>query len=475
MTLQPAASQTHATTPVVLANRSMKALWPWSVPGCPYPFQSAGGSDAPVVALLRGLDANPGFARPILVIAPDMLQSALGALGRGDCPMPTIMTVPAGAQGGIAAALAALETACEARRTPLAFLPAAFGTSAPLGEYLHHVVATMTPAALSGFAVMAARRGIDPLGGTALIAGTAKPGTGLLETARCLAVEARGEPGSADISDTTEAANDQGAVWTPTGPVVVIAGRVLDMIHEVDPMLLQACRNALQRAERRGNVIHPEQNFLSLVRDQLVGRVLANNARSILIDPGGGAVTPVRSWADVPADAPVRLQQPARPVHGAGMPDCALISGPGGLLALVPGHEDEVARYFGRAAPVHEVAPAQERKPEARQRAWGSQEVVDMRVGVAVLRLTVQPGGMVEPECHVHRSESWVIAGGKARVTLGAETRDALAGDHIAIPRGTVHALENSGSEPLIVYETRTGALTGEDDRIAPAPSLRAI
>ena len=93
---------------------------------------------------------------------------------------------------------------------------------------------------------------------------------------------------------------------------------------------------------------------------------------------------------------------------------------------------------------------------------------------LAILRLTVQPGGALEPECHVHRAESWVVAGGRARVMLGTEPRDLTAGDHVAIPRGTVHALENTGAEPLIVYETRTGALTGEDDRIAATPSLKA-
>ena len=246
------------------------------------------------------------------------------------------------------------------------------------------------------------------------------------------------------------------------------------MIHDVDPMLLQACRNALHRAERRGNVVHPEQNFLSLVQDQSVGHILAGNARSILIDPSGETVTAIRSWADVPLDAPQRQNQPALPIHGVGMPDCTFISGPGGLLAMAAGHENEVAHHFG-PAPAGQDAPAERgRRTEPRQRPWGSEEIVEMRVGLAILRLTVQPGGALEPECHVHRAESWVVAGGRARAMLGTEPRDLAAGDHVAIPRGTVHALENTGAEPLIVYETRTGALTGEDDRIAATPSLKA-
>lgn len=441
MSVHPPAPQRCETTPIILANRRMRALWPWSVPGCPFPFQAPAGADAPVVTLVRALEANPGFGRPVLVIAPDMLQAALAALSRSDCLMPSIMTVPAGTQGGVAAALTALETASEARKTPLTFLPAAFNTRGPLDGFLDHVSNRMVPVAVSGFAVMAARRGTGPTGATALIAGASKPGTSFLQTSRCLPLDG----GPQDAGDTIEAAADQGALWTPSGPVVVIAGRVLDMIHDVDPMLLQACRNALHRAERRGNVVHPEQNFLSLIQDQSFGHILAGNARSILIDPGGENVTAVRSWADVPRDAPQRRNQPARPVHGAGMPDCTFISGPGGLLAMAAGHENEVARHFGATPALQDPPAARDRRAEPRHRPWGSEEIVEMRVGLAILRLTVQPGGMLEPECHVHRTESWVVAGGRARAMLGTEPRDLAAGDHVAIPRGMVHALENAG------------------------------
>ena len=88
MSVQPPAPQRCETTPIILANRRMRALWPWSVPGCPFPFQAPAGGDAPVVTLIRALEANPGFGRPVLVIAPDMLQSALGALNRSDCQLP---------------------------------------------------------------------------------------------------------------------------------------------------------------------------------------------------------------------------------------------------------------------------------------------------------------------------------------------------------------------------------------------------
>lgn len=466
--------QDHDTIPVILASRRMKALWPWSVPGCPYPLQSAGTSEAPVTTLIRALDASPGFLPPILVIAPDMLQSALGALSGSDCPMPSIMTVPAGTQGGVAATLIALETASEAREAPLTFLPAAFRTLDPLNDFLDHVTGAMVPAAASGFAVVAARRGIDLSGGTALIAGSSEAGTGFRQTTRCLSLETGGEPGEPGDGDIIEAASDQGALWSASGPVVVRADRVLEMVRDVDPMLVQACENALHRAERRGNIVHPEQNFLSLVRDQSVGRILAGNVRSILIDPVGETVTPIRSWADVPPDAPARLQKPARAVHSAGMPECTFISGPGGLLALAAGHEGHVACHFGTASSVSDVPAGTQQAIRPRQRPWGSEEVVDMRLGLAILRLTVTPGAALEPECHVHRSESWVIAGGRGRALIGGEPRELIAGDHVVIPRGIVHALENTGGEPLVVYETRTGALTGEeDDRIAAAPSRK--
>ena len=65
---------------------------------------------------------------------------------------------------------------------------------------------------------------------------------------------------------------------------------------------------------------------------------------------------------------------------------------------------------------------------------------------------------------HHHRSEHWVVVSGQARVTNGDKTFVLSENESTYIPVEVVHALENPGTEDLILIEVQSGSYLGEDD-----------
>ena len=97
-------------------------------------------------------------------------------------------------------------------------------------------------------------------------------------------------------------------------------------------------------------------------------------------------------------------------------------------------------------------------------RPWGTFTVVDSGPGFQVKRLMVHPGAAISLQWHQHRAERWVVVGGVATVTRGEEALTLTVGGSVDIPAGTVHRMENLGSEPLEIIEVQHGDYLGEDD-----------
>lgn len=98
------------------------------------------------------------------------------------------------------------------------------------------------------------------------------------------------------------------------------------------------------------------------------------------------------------------------------------------------------------------------------ERPWGRWEVLAVGDCYTVKRITVKPKSRLSYQYHHHREEHWVIAEGRARVTLdGAETVAPL-GTHVHIPKGARHRIENPGEVPVVFIEVQQGEVLDEDD-----------
>ena len=80
--------------------------------------------------------------------------------------------------------------------------------------------------------------------------------------------------------------------------------------------------------------------------------------------------------------------------------------------------------------------------------------------------LYVLPGERLSLQKHKHRSETWYVVHGTAKVTKDKERFTMETGDSVIIEKNQLHRLENSGDIPLQIIEVQTGSYFGEDDII---------
>ncbi|MDR1323692.1 MAG: phosphomannose isomerase type II C-terminal cupin domain [Candidatus Margulisbacteria bacterium] len=106
-------------------------------------------------------------------------------------------------------------------------------------------------------------------------------------------------------------------------------------------------------------------------------------------------------------------------------------------------------------------------------RPWGSFEVLLDNVNYKVKTLTVSPQKRLSLQSHKWRSENWVVVAGQAYVEIDDEFLILDKGQHVFIPIGAKHRLENKGEVDLVVVETQTGDYFGEDDIVRYADDFQ--
>jgi len=100
------------------------------------------------------------------------------------------------------------------------------------------------------------------------------------------------------------------------------------------------------------------------------------------------------------------------------------------------------------------------------ERPWGYFETLMETDTSKVKLLSVLPNHRLSLQKHQHRSETWYVIRGEAKVTKGNERFSMLSGDSIIIGQNEEHRLENLSNETLEIIEIQTGTYFGEDDII---------
>ncbi len=106
----------------------------------------------------------------------------------------------------------------------------------------------------------------------------------------------------------------------------------------------------------------------------------------------------------------------------------------------------------------------EDNSPRYDERPWGNFTVLDEGEGYKVKRIEVLTGKRLSYQKHARRAEHWFIARGVAKVTLDDREIILNAGEHIDIPVGAAHRIENAGGEKVIFIEVQRGDYLGEDD-----------
>ena len=248
------------------------------------------------------------------------------------------------------------------------------------------------------------------------------------------------------------------------------------------PDTLARVRAALAEARGEGGFVHLGAAPWEGLAEISVDHAVMEKARGLHVMPFGGAWSDLGDWDAIWRAAPrdgdgVALSGAATAIDCAG---ALLRSEAGGPEIVGLGLRDVVAVAMADAVLVADRSRVQEvraavetlRLKGARQatdpardhRPWGWFERLAGGEGFQVKRLVVRPGAALSLQSHRHRAEHWVVASGRARVTVGARVRALGAGGAVRVPLGAVHRLENPGPGELVLIEVQTGSYLGEDD-----------
>lgn len=81
----------------------------------------------------------------------------------------------------------------------------------------------------------------------------------------------------------------------------------------------------------------------------------------------------------------------------------------------------------------------------------------------SLARATLGPGGETAEHLHPRSEEIYLFVSGSGRMLLGDEVFDVAAETAVVIPPGTRHKLQNTGSEPLVLFCCCSPAYADED------------
>lgn len=456
--------------PTILCGGSGSRLWPASRDSYPKQFLALTGPDSLFQDTLARVSGD-GYGKPIIVTGADYrFLVAEQARARGQAV--DIVLEPA-RRDSCAAIAAAAELAVKRDPDAIMLVLAADHAMTDPASFRDHVARGL-PAAEAGRIVTFGIRPNQPATGYGYI----RPGEALEGYPGVNAIAAFVEKPDRATAEGYLAA---GYLWN-SGNFLFSARVFLDELAALQPDIAEPVKEAVEKAKR-------DLDFLRLDAEAF-GRSIAKSVDyAVMEKTTRAAVVPSDfAWSDIGAWNAIwelaAKDEDGNAAHGDAMfLDCAdsYVHSPD-LLTAVVGLKNVVVVTSRDAVLVADRTRAEDIKKLVGQltkagrreavehlrsyRPWGMIEVIDAGKRYLVKRITVNPGGKLSLQSHIHRSEHWVVVSGTARIALGDETRLLGENQSIYIPLGQRHRLENPGRIPLELIEVQSGAYLAEDDII---------
>ena len=262
------------------------------------------------------------------------------------------------------------------------------------------------------------------------------------------------------------------------------------------PVMLAACQAALAKGKQVGDDLLPDrETFAACPADSIDYAVM----EKLGSDPAlkiAGAVVPLNAgWSDVGAwdsawaiaakDADgnasigeamfentsntyVRSTGPNAPVIACvGISNAIIVQTPDAILVANKDCAQDVKRIAIQLSARKDSRAELHRKV---YRPWGWYDSLGSGpnsqegAGFQVKHIGVYPGQSLSLQLHHKRAEHWVVVKGTATITVGESLRDYAPNEHVFIPLGDVHRLQNNTDAAVEIIEVQIGAYLGEDD-----------
>jgi mannose-1-phosphate guanylyltransferase/mannose-6-phosphate isomerase len=462
-----------ALLPVLMAGGSGTRLWPLSREL--YPKQLLALTDDRSLLQNTALRARkiPGALPPVVICGEEhrfLVASQLREAGIEDA---TLILEPEGRNTAPAATVAALHAREKHGPETLVFLMSADHAVAREKAFVA-AVRRAAGAAAGGRIMTFGIRPTRPETGY----GYLKAGPALKAASGARAVSAFVEKPNAKKAQRFLKAG--GYFWNG-GLFLFPAGRLLDEVRRLEPLMLEACRQALGRARRDGAFVRLDAEAFRKARKESIDYAVMEKTRDIALVPLDAGWDDVGTWSFLgnlpPTDrrgrnytrGDVLLHDVKDSLVHAGSRLVAAV-GVEGLVVVETGDAVLVVAR-DRAQDVKKVVEALKarKRPEAQAhtkvyRPWGWYDSVAHGERFQVKRIGVNPGQKLSLQMHHKRAEHWVVVKGTARVTIDDKVSDLSENQSCFIPLGARHRLENVTQEPVEIIEVQSGSYLGEDD-----------
>ncbi len=97
-------------------------------------------------------------------------------------------------------------------------------------------------------------------------------------------------------------------------------------------------------------------------------------------------------------------------------------------------------------------------------RPWGSYLNLFEGKEFLIKELSVKPKGILSLQKHHHRAEHWLVTKGNPLITLNKNIITKKPNEHIFIPLGAIHRIQNPGKKPVKIMEAQVGSILKETD-----------
>lgn len=451
--------------PVILSGGSGTRLWPLSREAYPKQFLPLVGNDTMLQATWKRVASIAGAA-PIVVANQEHRFMAAEQLRECKVLPQALILEPVGRNTAPAIAIAALQALSAGDDALLLVLPS------------DHVVRNEAAfhAAVKQAAVAAESGKLVTFG---IVPTAPETGYGYIKAATGEGVRAVDRFVEKPDLATAEQYVASGEYFWNSGMFLFKASRYLKELETLQPAILAACRNALDKAARDNDFIRLDaEAFAASPNDSIDYAVMEKTADAAVV-PLDAEWNDVGSWSalwevsDKDADG--------NACHGDVIAlDCKDSYAYGNRLMAMVGLQDVVvvetddAVFVGHKDRVQDVKEIVGRiKREGRSEAaahrkvyrpWGAYDSIDNGDRFQVKRITVKPGATLSLQMHHHRAEHWIVVSGTAEVTRGDEVILLSENQSTYIPLGVTHRLKNPGKLPLELIEVQSGSYLGEDD-----------
>lgn len=451
--------------PVILSGGSGTRLWPLSREAYPKQFLPLVGGDTMLQATWKRVASIAGAA-PIVVANQEHRFMAAEQLRESKVIPQALILEPIGRNTAPAIAIAALQALASGDDALLLVLPS---DHVVRNEPAFH--AAVKQAAQAADAGKLVTFGIVPT--------APETGYGYIKAATGEGVRAVDRFVEKPDLATAEQYVASGEYFWNSGMFLFKASRYLKELELLQPAILAACRDALDKAARDTDFIRLDAEAFAASPNDSIDYAVMEKTVDAAVVPLDAEWNDVGAWSalwevsDKDADG--------NACHGDVIAlDCRNSYAYGNRLIAMVGLEDIVvvetddAVFVGHKDRVQDVKEIvgqikREGRSEAAAhrkvyRPWGAYDSIDNGERFQVKRITVKPGATLSLQMHHHRAEHWIVVSGTAEVTRGDDVILLSENQSTYIPLGVTHRLKNPGKLPLELIEVQSGSYLGEDD-----------